>query len=141
MSDAWESPVSGWPVGAWAMAGMLPIVGGIGVSANVLSPGLALDMISLWAGLLPVVVALVLVAIKRAWRRRMGALPPLLIITWIALVVAAHLAALEQSRVCEWPNASRVLVWLVAVWDGGRTNGRYGTAHRPIHNVWSDMYC
>ena len=72
MSDAWERPVSGWPVGAWAMAGMLPIVGGIGISANVLSPGLALDLISLWPGLLPVVVALVIVAIKKAWRRTDG---------------------------------------------------------------------
>ena len=95
MSDAWESPVSGWPVGAWVMSAMLPIVGGIGVSANVLSPGLALDLISLWAGLLPAVVALIFVAIRRAWRRRMGALPPLLLITWTALAVAAHLAALE----------------------------------------------
>ena len=95
MSDAWERPVSGWPVGAWAMAGMLPIVGGIGISANVLSPGLALDLISLWPGLLPVAVALVIVAVKKAWRRRMGALPPLLIITWIALAVSAHVAALE----------------------------------------------
>jgi hypothetical protein len=95
MSDAWERPVSGWPVGAWAMAGMLPIVGGIGISANVLSPGLALDLISLWPGLLPAVVALVIVAIKKGWRRRMGALPPLLIITWIALAVSAHIAALE----------------------------------------------
>jgi hypothetical protein len=77
------------------MAGMLPIVGGIGISANVLSPGLALDLISLWPGLLPVVLALVVVAIKKAWRRRMGALPPLLIITWIALAVSAHIAALE----------------------------------------------
>jgi hypothetical protein len=77
------------------MAGMLPIVAGIGISANVLSPGLALDLISLWPGLLPVVVALVIVAVKRAWRRRMGALPPLLIITWMALAVSAHIAALE----------------------------------------------
>jgi hypothetical protein len=77
------------------MAGMLPIVGGIGISANVLSPGLALDLISLWPGLLPVAVALVIVATKKAWRQRMGALPPLLIITWIALAVSAHIAALE----------------------------------------------
>jgi hypothetical protein len=95
MSNAWEHPVSGWPVGAWAMAGMLPIVAGIGISANVLSPGLALDLISLWPGLLPVVVALVIVAVKKAWRRRMGAVPPLLIITWMALAVSAHIAALE----------------------------------------------
>jgi hypothetical protein len=73
---------------------MLPIVGGIGISANVLSPGLALDLISLWPGLMPVAAALIIVAIKKAWRRRMGALPPLLIITWIALAVSAHIAAL-----------------------------------------------
>ncbi len=95
MSDAWERPVSGWPVGTWAMAGMLPIVAGIGISANVLSPGLALDLISLWPGLLPVVIALIIVAIRKAWRRRMGALPPLLLITWIALAVAAHFSAWE----------------------------------------------
>lgn len=95
MSDAWERPVSGWPVGAWAMAGMLPVAAGVGISANVLSPGLALDLISLWPGLLPVVVALVIVGVKKAWRRRTGALPPLLLITWLALGLSAHIAALD----------------------------------------------
>jgi len=93
MSDAWERPVSGWPVGAWAMAGMLPIAAGVGLSANVLSPGLALDLISLWPGVLPGLAALVLVAVRKAWRRRLGALPPLLLITWMALAVAAHFSA------------------------------------------------
>ena len=95
MSDAWERPVSGWPVGTWAMAGMLPVVAAIGIFSDVLSPGLALDLISLWPGLLPAVVAVAVVAIRKAWSRRMGALPPLLIITWMALAVAAHIAALE----------------------------------------------
>lgn len=93
--SAWERPVSGWPVGAWTMAGMLPVVAAIGISANVLSPGLALDLISLWPGLVPAVLALVVIAVKKSWRRRMGALPPLLIITWMALSVGAHIAALE----------------------------------------------
>jgi hypothetical protein len=95
MRDAWEQPVSGWPVGAWAMAGMLPVAGGIGISANVISPGLILDLISLWPGLVPMVLATLIVAFTRAWRRRMGALPPLLLITWMALAASAHFAALE----------------------------------------------
>ena len=95
MLNAWDHPVSGWPVGAWAMAGMLPVVIAIGVTANVLSPGLVLDLISLWPGLLPAALALVVVAINKSWSRRMGAVPPLLIITWIALAVAAHTSALE----------------------------------------------
>jgi len=105
MSNAWEHPVSGWPVGAWAMAGMLPITAGIGISANVLSPGLALDLISLWPGLLPAMAAIVLVAFRRAWRRRMGALPPLLLITWMALSASAHVSALEPL-----PSSSADLV-------------------------------
>ena len=121
MSNAWERPVSGWPVGAWAMAGMLPIVGGIGISANVLSPGLALDLISLWPGLVPVAVALVIVAVKKAWRRRMGALPPLLIITWIALAVSAHVAALEPL-----PSSSADLIGPTEVLDHVTL-----TAHSP----------
>ena len=87
MRNAWEHPVSGWPVGAWAMAGMLPVAAGIGISAKVISPGLVLDLISLWPGLVPVVVATVVVAFSKAWRRRMGAVPPLLLITWMALAL------------------------------------------------------
>jgi hypothetical protein len=87
------------------MAGMLPIAAGVGISANVLSPGLALDLISLWPGLLPVVAAMVVVAVKKVWSRRMGALPPLLLITWMALVVAAHFSAWEPL-----PSSSADLV-------------------------------
>jgi hypothetical protein len=95
MRSAWEQPVSGWPVGAWAMTGMLPVAAGIGISANVISPGLVLDLISLWPGLVPAAIATLVVAFTRAWRRRMGAVPPLLLITWMALAAAAHFAALD----------------------------------------------
>ena len=93
MIGPWDRPVSGWPVGAWAMAGMLPIAVGVGISASVLSPGLLLDSISLWPGLVPFLLALVAVAVKRAWRRRAGAVPPLLLLTWMVLAIATHLAA------------------------------------------------
>jgi hypothetical protein len=95
MRNAWEQPVSGWPVGAWAMTGMLPVAAGIGISANVISPGLVLDLISLWPGLVPAAIAILVVAFTRGWRRRMGAVPPLLLITWMALGASAHFAALD----------------------------------------------
>jgi hypothetical protein len=95
MRNAWEHPVSGWPVGAWAMSGMLPIVGAVGISANVLSPGLALDLISLWPGLVPAVIAAAIVLLRKASRRRMGALAPLLLITWMVLSASAHLSGWE----------------------------------------------
>ncbi|MGH8925165.1 MAG: hypothetical protein ACRDWA_11100 [Acidimicrobiia bacterium] len=85
--------MSAWPLGAWIMAAMLIAVVGVGVSTSVISPGLVLDAISLWPGLAPVLVGLILVALRRAWRRRAGAIPPLLIITWLILVSAVHLSA------------------------------------------------
>ncbi len=92
MSTDWDRPASAWPLGAWAMAGMLAIVTGVGVSASVLAPGILLDGISLWPGLVPVLVALVVTAIRKGWRRRSGAIAPLLLITWLLLVGAAHLS-------------------------------------------------
>jgi hypothetical protein len=75
------------------MAGMLPIALGVGISAAVFSPGLVLDSISLWPGLIPFALALIVVAIRKGWRRRAGAIPPLLLLTWMILVIATHLAA------------------------------------------------
>jgi len=67
------------------------VAGGVGVGSAILSPGLALDLISLWPGLAPAAIAVIVVSIRRAWRRRLGALPQLLALTWLALGVAAHL--------------------------------------------------
>lgn len=109
MIGAWDRPVSGWPVGAWAMAGLLPIAVGVGISASVLSPGLALDAISLWPGLVPFLVALVAVLVKKSWRRRSGALPPLFLLTWMIVAIATHLAAWPPL-----PSSSAELVGPVA---------------------------
>ena len=92
MTTDWERRASAWPLGAWAMAGMLVIVSGVAVSASVLAPGILLDGISLWPGLVPVLVALLVTALRKGWRRRSGAIAPLLLITWILLVGAAHLS-------------------------------------------------
>jgi hypothetical protein len=75
------------------MAATFPIAVAIGILATVLSPGLVLDAISLWPGMVPAVVALFFVAIRRSWRRRAGALPPLLLLSWMVLAAGAHLAA------------------------------------------------
>lgn len=93
MTEAWGRPTSGWPVGAWVMAATFPMAVGIGVLATVLSPGLVLDAISLWPGTVPAVVALLLVSMRKSWRRRAGALPPLLLLSWMVLAAGAHLAA------------------------------------------------
>lgn len=93
MTQAWGRPTSGWPVGAWVMAGTYPIAVGIGILSTVLSPGLVLDAISLWLGVVPAAVALLLVGARKAWRRRAGALPPLLLLSWMVLASGAHLAA------------------------------------------------
>jgi hypothetical protein len=75
------------------MAGTFPIAVTVGISATVLSPGLVLDAISLWPGVIPGLIALGVVAIRKAWRTRTGALPPLLLLSWMVLSAGAHLAA------------------------------------------------
>jgi hypothetical protein len=91
MSAPWSHPGSSWPLGTLAILIAAVVAGGVGIGSEILSPGLALDLISLWPGLVPVVLAVVLVTWRRAWRRRLGALPQLLALTWLALGVAAHL--------------------------------------------------
>ncbi|MGH8957477.1 MAG: hypothetical protein ACRDVK_02255 [Acidimicrobiia bacterium] len=93
MTGSWERPQSAWPLGAWIMAAMLLAVIGVAVTTSVLSTGLALDAISLWPGLVPALIALLVVALRKAWRRRAGAIPGLLVITWLILTSAAHLSA------------------------------------------------
>jgi hypothetical protein len=75
------------------MAAMLATAVAVAISTSVLSPGLLLDAISLWPGLVPALIALLLIAFRKAWRRRAGAVPALLIITWLLLASAAHLSA------------------------------------------------
>ncbi|HEY7582080.1 MAG TPA: hypothetical protein VIB78_00415 [Acidimicrobiia bacterium] len=93
MTGSWERPQSAWPLGAWIMAAMLATAMAVAISTSVLSPGLLLDAISLWPGLVPALIALLLIAFRKAWRRRAGAVPALLIITWLLLASAAHLSA------------------------------------------------
>ena len=91
MSAPWGHPGSSWPLGTLAILVAAFVAGGVGVGSQILSPGLALDLISLWPALVPAALAAILVTLRRAWRRRLGALPQLLALTWLALGVAAHL--------------------------------------------------
>ncbi|HUO45688.1 MAG TPA: hypothetical protein VM470_02515 [Acidimicrobiia bacterium] len=90
MTAPWSRPHSGWPLGAGAFLAAVLIAGGVGVTASILSPALGLDLISLWPGLVPALLAAILVTIRGAWRRRFGALPFLLVLTWLGLGSAAH---------------------------------------------------
>ena len=90
MTAPWSRPHSGWPLGAGAFLVAVLIAGGVGVAASILSPALGLDLISLWPGLVPALLAAIVVTFRRAWRRRFGALPFLLILTWLGLGAAAH---------------------------------------------------
>lgn len=91
MSAPWSHPGSSWPLGTLAVLVAVIVAGGVGVGSSILSPGLALDLISLWPGLVPAAIAAIVVSLRRAWSRRLGALPQLLALTWLALGVAAHL--------------------------------------------------
>lgn len=90
MSAPWSRPNSSWPLGSLAVLVAVLVAGGVGVTSAILSPGLALDLVSLWPGLVPAVIALVVVSLRRGWRRRLGALPQLLTLSWLALGLAAH---------------------------------------------------
>lgn len=91
MTAPWSRFGSVWPRGAAGILLAALVAGGVGVATSVLSPGLGLDLFSLWLGLLPALVAALVVTLRRAWRRRFGALPSLLALSWLALSVAAHL--------------------------------------------------
>ncbi len=91
MSAPWSHSNSSWPLGSLAVLVAVLIAGGVGVASAILSPGLALDLISLWPGLIPALIAVVVVSIRRAWTRRIGAMPQLLALTWLAMGVAAHI--------------------------------------------------
>ncbi len=78
-----------WTVWAWLMVALGGVSIGAGIVGGILAPSVLLDIVSFWPlVVIPLVTALVL------WRRRSaraGAVPPLLLITIVALVVGLHL--------------------------------------------------
>ncbi|MGH8875141.1 MAG: hypothetical protein ACRDVM_07810 [Acidimicrobiia bacterium] len=134
-----EAPVlSLWPTWAWLMVGVVVTVLGLGVVGAILSPSLLLDAVSLWP--LPAVAggAGLVVEPFRRRRRRLGAVLPLGLLSWLALAVATHLGGWDPL-----PSSSADLVGppgnaapeaaLVATIEGDLrvTTGR----DRPLYSV------
>ncbi len=98
--------VSVWPLWAWVMTGVSAVAVGAGAIGGVLSPSIVLDIISFWPGLVGAfLVAAALWPVQRRGRRRLGAVLPLLMISWLASGSALHLAGWNQL-----PSAAADLV-------------------------------
>ncbi len=82
-------PVGLWTVWAWLMVALGGVSIGAGIVGGILAPSVLLDVVSFWPlVVIPLAAALVL------WKRRSskaGAVPPLLVITIVAMVVGLHL--------------------------------------------------
>jgi hypothetical protein len=121
------------------MTATFAIAVGVGIGATVLSPGIVLDALSLWPGLIPGIVALLIVAIRRRWRTRAGAAPPLLILTWMVLAVGAHLAAwapLPSSSVELAGPAEMVPAVTLSVHSAGRLELGVLAAKSPANEIY-----
>lgn len=82
-----------WPITAWLLVLASALVLGVGISGEVLASSLVLDLVSFWPGL--VVAFLLAAALWPLFRRRaarLGAILPLLLLTWMWGGVALHFA-------------------------------------------------
>ena len=89
--------ISIWPIWAWTMVGVVLVVIGLGVGAGVLSKTLLLDVISFWPAF--VVIALIFAALIPRLRKgapRLSAVLPLLLLTYLGVTVALHVARWDE---------------------------------------------
>jgi len=89
--------ISIWPIWSWTMVGVLLVVMGLAVGAGVLSKTLLLDVISFWPAF--VVIALVFAALIPRLRKgapRLSAVIPLLLLTYLGVAVALHVARWDE---------------------------------------------
>lgn len=102
---------TGWPLGAWMLVAISIVGVGVAVAAEVLSPVVALDLVSLW----PVAALSIPLAVLAFGRRRRHprwwALPPLILFTWLAIGTALHLAG--------WPLLPSTSAGLAVADPGG----------------------
>lgn len=90
-------PKSVWPIWAWMMVGVVVIVMGVGVVGGVLLPSVVLDVVSFWPGfLLAFLLAAALWPLSRRFSSRLKATVPLLVLSWLGLAVALHLAGWSE---------------------------------------------
>jgi hypothetical protein len=82
-----------WPIWAWIMVAFGFAVTGIGIVGGVFARSLVLDLVSLWPGLILVMlVAAALYPFHRGQWSRLAAIVPLLMLSWIGSTIALHLA-------------------------------------------------
>jgi len=82
-----------WPIWAWIMVAFGFAVTGIGIVGGVFARSLVLDLVSLWPGLILVMlVAAALYPFHRGQWSRLAAVVPLLMLSWIGSTIALHLA-------------------------------------------------
>ncbi len=89
--------ISIWPVWAWTMVGVVVVVVGLGIGAGVLAKTLLLDVISFWPGfVLIVLIFAALIPRLRKGAPRLSAVLPLLLLTYLGVTVALHVARWDE---------------------------------------------
>ncbi len=89
--------ISIWPIWAWTMVAVVTVVVALGVGAGVLSKTLLLDVVSFWPAF--VVIALIFAALIPRLRKgapRLSAVLPLLLLTYLGVTVALHVARWDE---------------------------------------------
>ncbi|MBK5266208.1 MAG: hypothetical protein JJE47_02125 [Acidimicrobiia bacterium] len=89
--------ISIWPIWAWTMVAVVTVVVALGIGAGVLSKTLLLDVVSFWPAF--VVIALIFAALIPRLRKgapRLSAVLPLLLLTYLGVTVALHVARWDE---------------------------------------------
>lgn len=89
--------ISIWPIWAWTMVAVVTVVVGLGTGVGVLSKTLLLDVVSFWPAF--VVIALIFAALIPRLRKgapRLSAVLPLLLLTYLGVTVALHVARWDE---------------------------------------------
>lgn len=85
-----RSDRSAWPMVGWLLVFVVIAAAAAGIATTFVSPSLALDMMSLWPGAaFGVIVWLAVWPLARR-RKRLGAIGPLFVFSWLVLAVALH---------------------------------------------------
>jgi hypothetical protein len=128
---------SAWPTGAWLLLAAVVVTAGAGIGTAILSPALLLDLVSLWSGTVPALVAALIIGLRRNHSPRSPAVVPLLLFTWLVLAVASHLIAWaplpSSAAELSGPGADGIPVVGLSVDSGGElvvTEGLPGPAYQ-----------
>ena len=86
-----SQPTSPWPAASLAMTGFTILAFGVSIAGRVLSPSLVLDLVALWPMLILAIPGIV-AAVLRPGSRLAGS-GPVMLLSWLLLGLALHLAA------------------------------------------------